>query len=354
MSHLILTINPGSTSTKIGVFKEVEPIFTKTIDHDHAEIQKFPTISSQTEFRLQFILDSLNEKDINTKDFTGVVGIGGLLPPIETGGYKVTQKMIDILTNEVGIAAHASNLGALLADLMAKKAGCEAYIYDAVSAGIFPEIATITGFPEIKRRSLSHVLNCRAQSIQYAKQIGKNFEDLNLILAHLGGGVSLSVYEKGKLVDSIGDDLGPFSSERSGVAPLMEFVDFCYDNNLSKKDAQKRIRGGGGLKAHLGTASMKEAEDMVKSGDKNAELIVNAMCYGVAKGIASLSAVVNGKVDAIILTGGITRSELVTTAIKERIGFIAPVVIMPGEYELEALAAGCLRIITGKEQAHEM
>jgi len=223
-----------------------------------------------------------------------------------------------------------------------------------VSAGILPDIAGVTGFPEIKRRSLSHVLNCRAQSIQYAKQVGKNFEDLNLILAHLGGGVSLSVYEKGKLVDSIGDDLGPFSSERAGVAPLMEFVDFCYDNNLTKKEAQKRIRGGGGITAHLNTASMKEAEEMIQSGDKNAELVVNAMCYGVAKGIASLSAVVSGKVDAIILTGGIARSQRVTSAVKGRVEFIAPVVAMPGEYELEALAAGCLRIITGEEKAHEM
>jgi len=354
MSKLILTVNPGSTSTKIGVFRDLEPVFTKTIEHDHAEIQKFPTISSQKDFRMQFVLDSLAEEGINPEDFDGVVGIGGLLPPIETGGYKVTPKMVDILTNEVGIAAHASNLGALIADLMAKKSNCSAYIYDAVSAGILPEIAKVTGFPEIKRRSLSHVLNCRAQSIQYAKQVGKKFEELNLVLAHIGGGVSLSVYEKGKLVDSIGDDLGPFSSERSGVAPLMDFVDFCYDNNLSKKDAQKRIRGGGGLKAHLGTASMKDVEEMIVSGDKNAELIANAMCYGIAKGIATLSVAVCGKVDAIILTGGITRSERVTGAIKERVEFIAPVVVMPGEYELEALAAGCLRIVNGEEIAHEM
>jgi butyrate kinase len=237
---------------------------------------------------------------------------------------------------------------------MAKKANCDAYIYDAVSAGILPEIAKVTGFPEITRRSLSHVLNSRAQSIQYAKQTGKNFDELNLIIAHLGGGVSLSVYEKGKLADSIGDDLGPFSSERSGVVPLMDFVDFCYDNNFTKKEAQKRIRGGGGLKAHIGTASMKDAEEMIQRGDKKAELIVNAMCYGVAKGIASLSAAVSGAVNAIILTGGISRSERVTNAIKNRVEFIAPVVIMPGEYELEALAAGCLRIINGEEKAHEM
>jgi len=354
MDQLILVINPGSTSTKVGVFKGEESVFTKTIEHDHAKIQEFSTISSQKDFRLKFILESLKEHNINPQDFAGVVGIGGLLPPIEAGGYKVNQKMVDILTNEVGIAAHASNLGAILADLMAKEAGCEAFIYDAVSAGILPEIAKVTGIPQISRRSLSHVLNSRAQSIQYAKKNNKKFEDLNLVIAHLGGGVSLSVYEKGKLVDSVGDDLGPFSSERSGGAPLMDFVDYCYDNNLTKKEAQKSIRGGGGLKAHLGTASLKEAEEMIQNGDKKAELVVGAMCYGVAKSLASMAVAVNGRCDAIILTGGMMHSKYAADEIKKRISFIAPVEVMPGEYELEALSAGCLRIINGLEEAKEM
>jgi len=354
MNHLILTINPGSTSTKIGVFHHLEPIFTKTIDHNHQEIQKFPTIAGQKDFRLQFVLSALAEHGIDPASFTGVVGIGGLLPPIKTGGYKVTPKMVDLLENERSIAPHASNLGALLADLIAKKSGCNAYIYDAVSAGILPEVAQVTGIPEIKRYSLSHVLNCRAQAIQYAVQIGKKFEELTIIVAHLGGGVSLAVYEKGNMADSIGDDLGPFSSERAGAVPLMQFIDFCYDNGLTKKEARTRVRGNGGLKAHLGTASMKEVEDMIQAGDKKAALVVDAMTYGVAKGIGSLAAAVSGRVDAIILTGGIARSQRVTGAIESRVQFIAPVVVSPGEYELEALAAGCLRIITGEEVAHEL
>ena len=354
MSHTILAVNPGSTSTKIGLFKDDVPVFTKTIEHDHAEIQKFPNIPSQKDFRLQFVLESLDEEGVKVEELTGVVGIGGLLPPIETGGYRVNQKMVDMILTETGVSAHASNLGAILADLLAKRAGCEAFIYDAVSAGILPPVAKVTGIPEIERRSLSHVLNSRAQSIQYAKQNGKKFEELSLIICHIGGGVSLSVYENGKLVDSVGDDLGPFSSERSGTVPLMDFVDFVFDSGLSKKDVQKRIRGGGGLKAHLGTASQKDAETMIAQGDKRAELVVEAMCYGVAKSIGSLATTVCGKCDAIILTGGITRSELVTGSIKKRVQFIAPVVVMPGEYELEALASGCLRIITGQEQAHEM
>ena len=354
MAHLILAVNPGSTSTKIGLFKDDKPVFTKTIEHDHAEIQAFPTIPSQKDFRMKFVLESLEEEGVKVEELTGVVGIGGLLPPIEAGGYRVNQKMVDMIINEKGVSPHASNLGAILADLLAKRAGCEAFIYDAVSAGILPPVAKVTGIPEIERRSLSHVLNSRAQSIQYANSIGKKFEELNLIICHIGGGVSLSVYEKGKLVDSVGDDLGPFSSERSGGVPLMDFVDFVFDNGLSKKEAQKRIRGGGGLKAHLGTASQKDAEEMIAQGDERARLVVDAMCYGVAKSIGSLAAVIKGKCDAIILTGGITRSTLVCRSVKERVEFIAPVIEMPGEYELEALASGCLRIINGQEKAHEM
>ena len=354
VNHLILAINPGSTSTKLGLFRNGEALRTETIEHDHAEIQAFPTIASQKDFRLAFVRGFLEAANARVGDLSGVVGIGGLLPPIEAGGYRVNAKMLDILTNEVGIAAHASNLGAILADMVAREAKCEAFIYDAVSAGILPEVARITGFPEIERRSLSHVLNMRAQSIKFAEGRGAAFADLNLIVAHLGGGVSVAAYEEGRLADSIGDDLGPFSSERSGAAPLMDFVDLCYDNGLSKKEAQKRIRGAGGVKALLGTASLKDAEQMIADGDERARSVVHAMCYGVAKGIAGMAAALRGNCDGIILTGGITRSQLVTGLISERVGFIAPVTVMPGEYELEALAAGCLRIITGQEEAREM
>ncbi|MCL1995196.1 MAG: butyrate kinase [Defluviitaleaceae bacterium] len=352
--HTILAINPGSTSTKIGIFKNETPIFITTIEHDHEQIQQFPTISSQKDFRLQFVLEALKAQQIEIETLTGVVGIGGLLPPIETGGYRVTKKMVDMIENEEGVSPHASNLGAILANLLAERADCQAFIYDAVSAGILPDVARVTGIPEINRRSLSHTLNSRAQSIQYAKSINKPFEELNLVVAHLGGGVSLSLYKQGRLADSVGDDLGPFSSERAGTVPLMDFVDFIYNNDLSKKDAQKRIRGGGGLKAHLGTASLKEAEDMVAAGDKKAALIVEAMCYGVSKSIGSLAAAAKGNIDAIILTGGMMNSKVVSEKISDHVSFIAPVKIMPGEYELEALAGGCLRIITGQETANEI
>lgn len=353
MSHLILAINPGSTSTKIGLFKDDEPIFTESIEHNRDELQGFPDLPSQKHFRLEFVLKALKDHGYKPEDLSAVVGRGGLLPPIEAGGYKVNEKMKDWVTKGLG-GVHASNLGSLLADLVAREAGCDAYIYDAVSAGILPEIASITGFPEIKRKSLSHVLNSRAQSIQYAKKMGKNFEDLNLIIAHLGGGVSLSAYEKGVMIDSVGDDIGPFSPERAGGAPLLDFVDFCFDNNWGKKELQKRIRGNGGIAAHLGTTDIRKVEERISAGDKKAEVLLLAMCYNISKAVGSLGAALKGRVDAVIITGGIAKSEFVTRSISEQVEFLAPVVIMPGEYELEALSAGCLRIITGQEAAREL
>jgi len=353
MPHLILAINPGSTSTKIGLFKDDEAIFTENIEHEREELLQFPDLVSQKHFRLQFIIKALEKHGYKPEQLSATVGRGGMLPVIETGGYKVNKKMKDWVAQGLG-GVHASNLGSLLADLVAQEAGCSSYIYDAVSAGVLPEIAGLTGFPEIKRKSLSHVLNSRAQSMQYAKKIGKSFRDLNLIIAHLGGGISLSAYEKGEMADSIGDDIGPFSPERSGGAPLLDFLDFCFDTALNKKELKQRIRGSGGIVAHIGTTDIRKIEEIISQGDKSAETLLLAMCYNVAKAIGSLATVLKGNVDAIILTGGIAKSQFITGCISESVSFIAPVEIMPGEYELEALAAGCLRIITGQEAAREL
>ena len=349
MEHLILAVNPGSTSTKIGLFRNEEVIFTQTIEHPADELAKFPDIPSQREFRQSFVMKALEENNVSPKNLAGVVGIGGLMPVLETGGYLVNQPVLDWVTAEKG-GAHASNLGALLANLIANQAGCDAYIYDAVSAGKLPEIAAITGFPEIRRRSLSHVLNSRAQAIEFAKKSGKKFEDLNLIIAHIGGGISLSAYEKGVIIDSFGDDLGPFSPERAGVAPLMDFVELFYDSGLEKRALKRKMRGAGGIMAHLGTTDMRLVEEKIQNGDKKAEAVLHAMCYNIAKAAGSLAVALCGNVDNIILTGGVAKSALITSLIAGRIKFIAPVEIMPGEYELEALAAGCLRLINGEEK----
>ena len=353
MSHLILAINPGSTSTKIGLFKDYDPVFTNTIEHDRQELLKFPDIPSQKEFRLKFVLDALDAHGVKVEELSGIVGIGGLMPTIDTGGYIVNDAMKNWLSAEKG-GAHASNLGALIADLLSKQADCNAYIYDSIAAGKLPEIARITGIPEIKRKSLSHVLNCRAQSILYAGKVGKRFDELNLITLHMGGGISLSAYEKGVMVDSYGDDFGPFSPERAGAAPLMQFVDTFYDSGIEKAVIKKKLRGGGGIFAHLGTTDMRKVEDMVASGDVKAKDVLHAMCYNISKAVGALATVLKGQVDAVIITGGIAKSKLITELIAERVSFVAPIEIMPGEYELEALAAGCLRIIKGEEKAKEL
>lgn len=354
MPQYILAINPGSTSTKIGLFDGESPVFTKTIEHAREDLQAFPNIVSQTDFRMALVLEALQNEGIAPRQLSGVVGRGGLFPPIEMGGYLVNARMIERITREEGVSPHASNLGALLAEGIAKQAGVKAYIYDAVSAGQLPEIAQITGIPEIRRRSLSHVLNCHAQGIRYAAAKGVEFADLNLILVHLGGGVSLSAYERGRLIDSMGDDLGPFSPERAGGIPLFDFIDLIFDNGLSKQETRRRVRGQGGLVAHLGTTDCRTVLERVENGDTQAETVLQAMCYGIAKGIGSLAAALCGKCDAILLTGGVARSQYITDAIAARVGFIAPVAVYPGEYELEALAAGCLRILTGQETVHEM
>lgn len=351
--HLILAINPGSTSTKIGLFKEEQPVFMQTIEHDPAILANFDSIPAQKEFRYKLVIKTLLDNGYKPSQLSAVVGRGGLLPTINSGGYIVNDKLTSWVSYELG-GSHASNLGSLLAELVAKEAGCKAFIYDAVSAGRLPDIAKITGFAKIKRKSLSHVLNSRAQSIEYATKIGKSFEDLNVIIIHLGGGISLSVYEKGVLKDSVGDDWGPFSPERSGGAALMDFVDVFYESGMPKSDLKKHIRGAGGVFAHLNTTDIRKVEKMIAKGDEKAKNVLHAMCYNIAKAAGGLATTLNGNVDVIIITGGIARSGMVCKLISERLSFISHIEIMPGEYELEALAYGGLRMLKGTEIINEI
>ena len=354
MPHYILAVNPGSTSTKIGLFCDDVPVFTESIEHDHNEIAKFPNIASQKDLRKELVLSALAAHGYSPNQLSTVVGRGGLFPPVNTGGYIVTEKLKQMIINEEGVSPHASNLGALIADEIAAPVGIPAYIYDAVSAGHLPEYAKITGFPEIKRQSFSHVLNCRAVAINYANSIGRNYDEMNFIIAHLGGGISFGAHKQGKIVDSIGDDYGTFSPERSGTAPLLEFIELCFDEKYTKKDIMKKIRGMGGLKAHLGTPDVRIIEEMIEKGDEKAKLILEAMCYNVAKNISSLMPALGGKCDAVILTGGVAKSKFVTKKIAETVSFIGEVKILPGEYELEALAEGGLRLVKGLENPSEI
>lgn len=346
----LLAINPGSTSTKVAVYADKQVLIVETLDHPVNEIRKFERIQDQFDFRKNVILDFLKANDIALETLDAIVGRGGLLPPVKSGAYKVNEAMIDRLKNRP-IVEHASNLGALIAYEIAEKLEIEAYIYDSVAVDELSAIARISGMPLIARASLSHALNSRAMAHKYAEKIGKKYEEMNLIVAHLGGGITVSVHEKGSMTDLNSDDEGPFSPERAGRVPCNLLVDLCYSGQYDKKTMKKMLRGNGGLTAYLGTVDAREVEKMIEEGNTEAALVYEAMAYQVAKAIGELSTVLKGEVDAIILTGGIAYSKKITDWIKERVAFIAPVEVFAGENELEALVLGTLRVLNGEEEA---
>jgi len=352
MSYYILAINPGSTSTKIALYEDEKEVFTKTLEHPVEELEKYDNTQDQYEMRKDAVLAFLKEKNFDIKNLSAVVGRGGMLPPVKSGAYVVNELMLDTLKNRP-VMEHASNLGAPIAYEIAKAAGVNAYIYDSVRTDELIDIARISGMPDIPRTSTSHVLNSRAMAIKAAKKYGKRYDEMNFVVAHLGGGISLSVHEKGRIVDIISDDEGPFSPERAGRVPCRDLIELCYSGKYDKRTMHKKLRGNGGLKAYLGTTDAREVEKMIEAGDENAKLIYEAMAYQIAKGIGELATVVEGKVDAIILTGGIAYSNMLTSWIKKRVEFIAPVEIMPGENEMESLAYGILRVLRGEEKARE-
>ena len=352
MSHWILTINPGSTSTKTALFRDEELVFNESINHTREELDEAGIHIHQIPMRKALVLKALSDNGIEVSSLSAVVGRGGLLPPVKTGGYMVNKRMLDLIINEE-IPWHESNLGAVLAYEIAQLAKAPAYIYDAVSASDFPPIAMVTGLKEIVRHSFSHVLNSRSAAIRYARSVGKSLEDLNLIVTHLGGGVTIGVYQKGKLVDSLSDDNGPFGPERSGSAPLIDFIELCYSGAFTKEEMTKKVRGAGGLKAYLGTSDGREIMNRIENGDKYAAEMMEALAYQIAKGVGLLAPVLRGKCDAVIITGSLAYFESLVNDVKGYIEFIAPVAVIPGEYEMEALALGGLRMLLGQEAANE-
>jgi len=352
MEYLILTINPGSTSTKIALFKNETEIFKESLNHPQEVIEAFDGLLDQIPMRKAVVLEALEKHEINPEDLAIVMGRGGLFPPIKTGGYKVNDQMLKMIMNQE-IPSHASNLGAVLANEVAKVAGIGAYIYDAESSGDLPEIAKITGLKEIERKGFYHVLNSRRAALRYSQSLGKRYDELNLIVAHLGGGITVGVHEKGKIVDSLSDDNGPFSPERAGGLPALDLIELCYSGKYTKKEMQKKIRGMGGLRDLLGTSDGREISKRMEAGDAQAIQMMKAQAYQVAKGIGLLAPVLKGSCDAIILTGGLAYNESLVSDIKSYISFIAPIIVMPGEYEMEALALGGLRILRQEEDVHD-
>ncbi|MCK4421065.1 butyrate kinase [candidate division WOR-3 bacterium] len=350
----ILVVNPGSTSTKVGWFENEERIFVENISHSKKEIQVFKKIIDQLSFRRNAILDLMKEKNRNIQTLDAVVGRGGLLRPIESGTYLVNEKMLeDLRRGHQG--EHASNLGGILANEIAKEVSIPAYIVDPVVVDEMEPVARITGRPEIMRRSIFHALNHKATARNVAEKIGRKYEDLNLIVAHLGGGISIGAHKKGRVVDvnnALNGD-GPFGPERAGGLPVWDTVNYFLSNDFSPQEIKKKLAGDAGVSAHLGTNDMMEVVERIEEGDKKAEDVFNALIYQVSKEIGKLAPVFFGKVDGIVLTGGLAREEKFTEEIEKRVGFIAPLYICPGEDEMKALALGAIRALNGEEEAKE-
>ncbi|MGF6375382.1 butyrate kinase [Clostridiales Family XIII bacterium PM5-7] len=353
MAKKLLVINPGSTSTKVAVYLDREQQWVESISHSQEELAPFADIYSQMDFRTELVNKCCEAHGDKAEDFDAVVGRGGLLPPVHAGAYEVTEYMLDCLKNRPQLH-HASNLGAPIAYGMAQKAGVKAYIYDAVAVDEMEDVYRVTGIKDIKRIGRGHNLNMRAAVMNLCEQKGISDKDYNIISVHLGGGISVGMFDHGTIVDMISDDEGPFSPERAGGLPVYRVLDYCYDVYDNKGDMMKQLQRKGGLVSHFGTADVREVEQMVKDGDAHAKLIYDALTLNVAKNIAKLSVDVNGKIDYIVLTGGIAYSETFTNAVKERVEFIAPVEIIAGEKEMDSLTQGVLRVLSGKETARTL
>ena len=348
--RLILAINPGSTSTKFSLFEEENLVFEKNLRHTTEELKGFEKITDQFHFRKDLIMNELSAQKINLKSITAVVGRGGLVKPIESGIYPVNNRMKEDLIAGV-MGQHASNLGGLIAeDIASELPSANAYIVDPVVVDELQDVARISGHPLIERRSIFHALNQKAVARIYADSIGRKYEDLNLIIAHMGGGVSVGAHLKGRVVDvnNALDGDGPFSPERAGGLPSGQLAELCFSGKLSHYEVKSMLTGKGGMVAYLGTNSFIEVCKMANNGDKKAILIIDAASYQVSKQIGAMAAVLQGKVDAIILTGGLAYEKDYVNRIKKRVDFISTVKVYPGEDEMKALAFNGLLALDGK------
>lgn len=350
----ILVINPGSTSTKIAVFRmaeneELEVLFEENIEHDEEEVLGFDTVADQKDYRQRTVLNWLSAKGYELSSLTAIVGRGGMLSELKGGGYMINETLYRKMQSPK-LPQHASSLGALLAFAMAKPLGIPSFIYDSTMGAELLDVAKITGVAGLEKQSATHLLNSRAQDIKYAKSLGKDYHDMNFINCHMGGGITVNAMHDGKVIDVYSYDDGPMAPERTGGIPLLLFKKMCFDEDYTEADIERVIAGKGGLYSHLGTKDAREVEARVDAGDPYASLVYESMGFQAAKSIAGLSCALLGNVDAIILTGGIARSKWLTDKIEKYCGHIGPVIVMPGESEMEALAEGTLRMLMGEEE----
>ncbi len=354
MFHRILVINPGSTSTKVGVYINEQPLCVSTIRHTVEELMQYEQIIDQHDFRQQLVIDWLKANDIPF-EFDAIIGRGGLIKPIPGGVYRVNRKMV--YETYYALRKHACNLGCIIAYELAKQQqnGCKAYIADPVTVDeLLPE-ARVSGSPLMPRLAIWHALNQRAIARRYASEIGSQYENLNLIICHLGGGISIAAHQKGRAVDANNalDGEGPLSPERAGTLPAADLIHLCYSGRYTEDQLKKRVAGQAGLMTHLGTTDILQIMQQVEAGDAHAKLLIDAMIFHTAKAIAAEGAVFSGQVDAILITGGMAHSKYITQGIASRVKFIAPVHLFPGEDEMEALALNALSVLRGECVAKE-
>jgi butyrate kinase len=346
----IIVLNPGSTSTKTAWFRDEVEVLRETFHHDDRFLSQYVDVWSQFDSRLHLVQEWLRKIP---EEPSAVVGIGGLLRPVASGTYRVNQKMLmDARANLQG--AHASNLGCAMAFDVARQFNCPAFIVDPVSVDEFSPLARYSGHPSIPRKSLSHALNIHATARRAAREIGKANDEASFVIAHLGGGISIVPVKDGKIVDANdASSEGPFSPDRTGGLPLQQFISLCFSGKYEEQDLRLLVMGRGGLQAYLGTNSLNEVEQRIAAGDIQAKEVFDAMCYQIAKEIGAMATVLFGRLDGIVLTGGMSTSKLLTTSITERVSTIGKIFVYPGENEMLALAHGALRVLHNEEQLKE-
>ena len=354
MAYKLLIINPGSTSTKIGVYEDEKEVFVETLRHSSEEIAKYDSIFEQKGFRKEVIMNVLKDNNFDVTTLDAVVGRGGMLKPMAGGTYEVNDELLNDL--KIGVQGqHASNLGGILANEIAKEVGGKAFIVDPVVVDELEAVARISGVPELPRKSKFHALNQKAVAKRFGKESKRGYENLNLIVVHMGGGVSVGAHQNGRVIDvnNALDGDGAFSPERAGSVPVGDLIKMCFSGEYTQAEVYSKIVGKGGYVAYLNTNDARDVLREKQEGNEFAELIYNAFIYQVSKSIGEMATVLKGKVDSIILTGGIAYSPIVVADIKERVEWIGNVTVYPGEDELLALAQGAIRVLSGEEESKE-
>ena len=351
----VLVINPGSTSTKFGVYGRNGAELVRTIRHGQEELAGFigQPIQSQLDYRAQLVEQALAAAGYRAQGFAATVGRGGMLPPLACGTYQVDEAMVEEL-RQARRGEHASNLGAVLALRFAQAAGVNAYIVDPVTVDEWQECARLTGSPLVERVFVGHALNTKAVARRYAREQGRAYQELRLIVAHLGSGITVSALQDGRMIDSNSIDEGPFGVDRSGGLPVRALVKLCFSGRFTQDQLDRHVFGDGGLFAYLGTRDLVEVERRIDAGDQEAARVFEAMVYQIGKEAGAMAVALKGKVEAVLLTGGMAHSEKVVALLRDALDWIAPICVYPGEDELQALADGVFRVLNGEEQAKKL